>query len=188
MNTMKAAVVPALGAPLEIRDLPIPEPGPGQVLVRMLTSGVCHTDIHAARGDWPVKPEPRSPPVTRASAWWSGSVPVRRSARSVTGSPSPGSGRRAGAAIAWWSLSTVAARVVMVWLFANTGRSVFAMALFHAVLNLGWQLFPVRGSYFDQPAVAVLMAAVALVVALLWGPRSLAGRRGAAPAGGRRAD
>jgi propanol-preferring alcohol dehydrogenase len=55
---MKAAVVPALGAPLEIRDLPIPTPGPGQVLVRMQTSGVCHTDIHAAHGDWPVKPTP----------------------------------------------------------------------------------------------------------------------------------
>jgi propanol-preferring alcohol dehydrogenase len=58
MNTMKAAVVPALGAPLEIRELPIPTPGPGQVLVRMQTGGVCHTDIHAARGDWPVKPAP----------------------------------------------------------------------------------------------------------------------------------
>ena len=54
---MKAAVVPALGAPLEIRDLPIPEPGPGQVVVRIEASGLCHTDIHAARGDWPVKPK-----------------------------------------------------------------------------------------------------------------------------------
>src|SRR5690348_6973720 len=58
MTTMKAAVVPALGAPLEIRDVPVPEPGPGQLLVRMATSGICHTDIHAARGDWPVKPQP----------------------------------------------------------------------------------------------------------------------------------
>ena len=54
---MKAAVVPALGAPLEIRDLPVPEPGPGQVLVRIETCGLCHTDIHAARGEWPVKPK-----------------------------------------------------------------------------------------------------------------------------------
>ena len=58
MNTMKAAVVPALGAPLEIRDLAVPDPGPGQVLVRMETSGICHTDIHAAHGDWPVTPQP----------------------------------------------------------------------------------------------------------------------------------
>jgi propanol-preferring alcohol dehydrogenase len=56
MKTMQAAVVPALGAKLEIQRLPVPEPGPGQVLVRMEASGLCHTDIHAAHGDWPVKP------------------------------------------------------------------------------------------------------------------------------------
>ena len=55
---MKAAVVPQLGAPLEIREVPVPQPGPGQVLVRIEASGLCHTDIHAARGDWPVKPAP----------------------------------------------------------------------------------------------------------------------------------
>ena len=54
---MKAAVVPALGAPLEIRDVPLPEPGHGQVVVQIEASGLCHTDIHAARGDWPVKPK-----------------------------------------------------------------------------------------------------------------------------------
>ena len=53
---MRAAVVPSLGAPLEIREVPVPEPGPGQVLVRIEASGLCHTDIHAARGDWPVTP------------------------------------------------------------------------------------------------------------------------------------
>jgi alcohol dehydrogenase, propanol-preferring len=56
MTTMKAAVVPELGSKLEIRQLPVPEPSPGQVLVRMEASGLCHTDIHAANGDWPVKP------------------------------------------------------------------------------------------------------------------------------------
>jgi propanol-preferring alcohol dehydrogenase len=55
---MKAAVVPELGGKLEIRELPVPEPGPGQVLIRMQASGLCHTDIHAAAGDWPVKPNP----------------------------------------------------------------------------------------------------------------------------------
>ena len=55
-ETMRAIVVPALGAKLEVREVPVPEPGPGQVLVRMEASGLCHTDIHAARGDWPVKP------------------------------------------------------------------------------------------------------------------------------------
>jgi propanol-preferring alcohol dehydrogenase len=54
---MRAAVVPAFGAPLEIRELPVPEAGPGQVVVRIEASGLCHTDIHAARGEWPVKPK-----------------------------------------------------------------------------------------------------------------------------------
>ena len=55
---MKAAVVRAFDRPLEIEDLPIPEPDAGQVLVRVETCGLCHTDIHAARGEWPVKPSP----------------------------------------------------------------------------------------------------------------------------------
>jgi len=54
---MKAAVVPELGAPLEIRDVPVPSPGPGQVLVKIEAAGLCHTDIHAARGEWPVEPK-----------------------------------------------------------------------------------------------------------------------------------
>jgi alcohol dehydrogenase, propanol-preferring len=55
---MKTAVVPEFGAPLVIEDRPIPEPGPGQITVKMEASGLCHTDIHAAQGDWPVKPNP----------------------------------------------------------------------------------------------------------------------------------
>src|SRR5919198_6019277 len=55
---MKAAVVRALGAPLVIEERPDPEPGPGQVRIRVEASGLCHTDIHAAHGDWPVKPTP----------------------------------------------------------------------------------------------------------------------------------
>ncbi|WP_020423201.1 alcohol dehydrogenase catalytic domain-containing protein [Amycolatopsis sp. ATCC 39116] len=59
---MKAAVVPETGAKLEIRDRPVPEPGPGQVLVRMLASGLCHTDVHLLRGDWPLRPRPSTVP------------------------------------------------------------------------------------------------------------------------------
>ena len=56
-KTMKAAVVRKFGAPLVIEDVPIPTPGPGQILVKVVASGVCHTDLHAAEGDWPVKPK-----------------------------------------------------------------------------------------------------------------------------------
>ena len=57
-NTMKAAVVREFKQPLAIEEVPVPKPGPGQVLVKIAASGVCHTDLHAAEGDWPVKPKP----------------------------------------------------------------------------------------------------------------------------------
>lgn len=56
MQMMKAAVVHAFGQPLEIEEVPVPEVPAGQVLVKVAASGVCHTDLHAADGDWPVKP------------------------------------------------------------------------------------------------------------------------------------
>jgi len=55
-KTMQAAVVEKFGEPLVVREVPVPNPGPGQVLVEIFASGVCHTDLHAAEGDWPVKP------------------------------------------------------------------------------------------------------------------------------------
>ena len=57
-DTMRAAVVTEFGAPLQISDLDLPTPGYGEALVKLETSGVCHTDLHAAHGDWPVKPQP----------------------------------------------------------------------------------------------------------------------------------
>ncbi|MBS0518718.1 MAG: alcohol dehydrogenase AdhP [Proteobacteria bacterium] len=55
-GTMKAAVVHKLGTPLVIEEVPIPSPGPEQILVKIAATGVCHTDLHAVKGDWPVKP------------------------------------------------------------------------------------------------------------------------------------
>ena len=57
-KTMKAAVVRAFGQPLVIEEVPVPRPGAGDVLVKIEACGVCHTDLHAAEGDWPVKPNP----------------------------------------------------------------------------------------------------------------------------------
>ena len=53
---MRAAVVEKFGEPLVVKEVPTPVPGPGQALVEIVASGVCHTDLHAAAGDWPVKP------------------------------------------------------------------------------------------------------------------------------------
>ena len=55
-KTMKAAVVRAFGKPLAIEEIPVPVPGPAEVLVKVIACGVCHTDLHAADGDWPAKP------------------------------------------------------------------------------------------------------------------------------------
>jgi propanol-preferring alcohol dehydrogenase len=57
-KTMHAAVVVAFGKPLEFREYDIPTPGPGEILIKTEACGVCHTDLHAANGDWPLKPNP----------------------------------------------------------------------------------------------------------------------------------
>jgi alcohol dehydrogenase, propanol-preferring len=56
-RTMHAAIVEQFGKPLIFRELDIPTPGTGQILVKTEACGVCHTDLHAATGDWPVKPK-----------------------------------------------------------------------------------------------------------------------------------
>jgi propanol-preferring alcohol dehydrogenase len=60
-STMRAAVVHSFTEPVTIDELPRPVAGPGEIIVKVEASGLCHTDIHAAHGDWPVKP---SPPFT----------------------------------------------------------------------------------------------------------------------------
>jgi membrane protease YdiL (CAAX protease family) len=77
--------------------------------------------------------------------------------------------------IAWWGLGTVGSRVLMVWIYNNTARSVFAVILYHTMLNLSWQLFPNAGSHYDPRLTAVGILAAAVVVTVVWGPRTLAG-------------
>ncbi len=81
--------------------------------------------------------------------------------------------------IAWWCLGTVAMRVVMVWLYNNTGKSVFAVALFHTTSNVTWQLFPIRGSYYEPRVTGLIMIFVAAIVTVAWGPSSLIRHRNA---------
>ncbi|WP_062465089.1 alcohol dehydrogenase AdhP [Demequina soli] len=58
MDAFRAAVVRAFGEPLDVSDVPLPEPTGYEALVKVTHTGVCHTDLHAAHGDWPVKPAP----------------------------------------------------------------------------------------------------------------------------------
>jgi len=57
-TTFRAAVVEDFGPELNLRDVEMPTPARHQALVKLQASGICHTDLHAAEGDWPVKPEP----------------------------------------------------------------------------------------------------------------------------------
>lgn len=57
-SSMKAAVVRQFGAPLDVSEVDKPVVAPGKIIVKIEACGVCHTDLHAAEGDWPVKPAP----------------------------------------------------------------------------------------------------------------------------------
>lgn len=76
--------------------------------------------------------------------------------------------------IAWWSLGSISIRILTVWLYNNTGRSLFAGIVFHAMSNLSFALFPNYGSHWDPAVAGVITAIVAVIVAFLWGSRTLA--------------
>jgi membrane protease YdiL (CAAX protease family) len=76
--------------------------------------------------------------------------------------------------IAWQCLVLVASRVLLVWLYNNTGKSVFAAALCHAMINVSWQLFPNQGSHYDPRINGLITALAAVIVTVVWGPRTLA--------------
>ena len=75
--------------------------------------------------------------------------------------------------IAWQSLCLVALRILIVWLYNNTGKSVFAAAACHATYNVSWQLFPNQGSHYDPRITGLIMTAAAVVVTAVWGPTRL---------------
>jgi len=75
--------------------------------------------------------------------------------------------------IAWWALGTVALRILIVWLYNNTGKSVFAAVLFHAIFNVSGSLLPNNGN--PDPAISgSILAIAAVIVTFLWGRETLA--------------
>jgi membrane protease YdiL (CAAX protease family) len=76
--------------------------------------------------------------------------------------------------IAWQSLCLVALRILIVWLYKNTGKSVFAAAVCHATYNVSWQLFPNQGSHYDPRITGLIMTVAAMIVTAAWGPKRLA--------------
>ncbi len=76
--------------------------------------------------------------------------------------------------IAWWCLFTVSIRILYVWLYYNTGKSVFAVALCHGMENFSSYVFPFSGSTYDPRFAAPVTACAAAIVIVVWGPRTLA--------------
>ena len=102
-KNMMAAVVREFGKPLVIEEVAIPEPGPEEIQIKMEACGVCHTDLHAAEGDWPIKPTPPFIPGHEGVGYVSG---VGRNVKTVK------EGDRAG----------------IVWLYSACGQCVDCLA------------------------------------------------------------
>lgn len=79
--------------------------------------------------------------------------------------------------IAWQCLNIAASRILLVWLYNNTGRSVFASALCHAMVNVSWQLFPKNGSHYDPRIIGLITLLAAVIVTIIWGPQTLTRNR-----------
>ena len=69
--------------------------------------------------------------------------------------------------ITWWSLGTISLRMIMVWIFANAGKSVFILTVFHAMINLSWQLFPINGSFYDPKVFSLISFGIAVIVIVI---------------------
>ena len=76
--------------------------------------------------------------------------------------------------IVWQSVCTVLLRVVMVWLFNNTGKSVFGMVLFHAMINISPYLIPNQGVHYDPFSTSIFLILTVVVIVFLWGSKTLA--------------
>jgi uncharacterized protein len=72
---------------------------------------------------------------------------------------------------------TIAARVLLVWLYDNTGKSMFAVTLFRSLINVSRSLFPIYGSYYDPRIAGLITTFAAILVTVVWGPQTLARHR-----------
>ncbi|MBI5839432.1 MAG: CPBP family intramembrane metalloprotease [Chloroflexi bacterium] len=76
--------------------------------------------------------------------------------------------------IVWHSLYSVALRIFIVWIYNNTGKSVFAAIVVHAMDNISWSLFPNYGSGYDPFFTCIVAWIIVVVVIFLWNPKTLA--------------
>lgn len=82
--------------------------------------------------------------------------------------------------IVWQCVTTVLARVIIVWIYNNTGKSLFGAITFHAMLNVSEMLYPNYGSYYDPFFASIILGVFAVAVIVVWGSKTLARFRYAA--------
>lgn len=70
--------------------------------------------------------------------------------------------------ILWHRLGTIGLRILIVWIYDNAGRSVFAAILFHDMNNLSWAMFPNFGSHYDPMITSLLIILTTGLVILSW--------------------
>jgi membrane protease YdiL (CAAX protease family) len=79
--------------------------------------------------------------------------------------------------IAWQSLNILVTRILIVWIYNNTGKSVMTAILYHTMYNVSTVLFPMFGLIYDPKVTTIILSAIALIVVFLWGPNTLASYR-----------
>jgi membrane protease YdiL (CAAX protease family) len=79
--------------------------------------------------------------------------------------------------IFWQCITLVGARILIVWLYNHTGKSVFAAALCHTMLNISWQLYPDQGSHYDPRITGLIIIFMILITAAIWGHKLTRGQR-----------
>lgn len=78
--------------------------------------------------------------------------------------------------IAWWSLGTIALRIIITWIYNNSGRSCLAAAIAHASENVSWQAFPNNGSHYDPGWHGVVLVIASGAIVLMFGGKDLTRR------------
>lgn len=76
--------------------------------------------------------------------------------------------------VIWQSIKTVATRIMIVWIYNNTGKSVLAAILYHASDNLSWSLFPNKGSHYNPFVTALTTWLTAAILSIGWKPKTSA--------------
>jgi|SRR5829696_603746 len=75
--------------------------------------------------------------------------------------------------VIWQFLGSIPLRILIVWVYNNTGKSILAGILFHAMINVSEFSFPNYGSHYDPFISTIIFASAAAIVVFLWGPKTL---------------